>query len=564
MRKIKVMNEKLASLIAAGEVVESPLSVVKELIENSIDAEATSIRIELIESGMGLIKVVDNGLGMSRSDVEKCLLRHASSKVYDESDLNTITTLGFRGEALAAIAAVSEIIISSCDGTNSTKLFANAGVVGEITSTTFRKGTIVEVKNLFYNTPARLKYIVNLYTELAKISDFVTRIALAYPNISFLLINDDKELIKTSISESQLKTISEVYGSNTAKLMDYLQFNNQNYEIEMYISKTQMQRASRKYINIFVNGRYIQSTYLTKALIKVYHNYIPSSRFPLAVINIKCDPSLIDVNIHPHKTEIKFSMSTALKDLLVNEVSKHLSSYTHEVRVASDYDEKITFEQLPLERIFEKVSEVDTTTEENIVISQPSQKFLNVIGQLYGTYILAQNDEGFYIIDQHAAQERINYEKLRKSFNEEEVYKTDLLMPITLEYPLHEYEKLVKKLDEVRELGIGIETFGVNAFVVREVPTWIIKDFEEEIVSIILESLLNNQKITLLDLLDDIIETISCRSSIKANDRLSLTAMEKLLDDLFACDDPYHCPHKRPTVIVYSKENIEKMFMRIM
>ncbi len=565
------MNEHLASLIAAGEVVERPLSIVKELVENSIDAEADEIKIELLDSGMQLLRVVDNGHGMNRDDVERSILRHASSKILQESDLQNIQTLGFRGEALAAIAAVSKLTIFSCDGQDSTKLEVAGGVVTNLESTAFREGTIVEVRSLFYNTPARLKHIVNLYTEIGKITDFLTKLSLAYPTISFTLTNDDKVILNTSKTNNPLKTISEVYGTNTAKLMDFLQFGNHSYQLEMYLSKTQMQRASRKYINVFVNGRYIQSDLITRALIKVYHNYIPSSRYPIIIVNIKCDPSLVDVNIHPHKLEVKFSMHQELKDLITSEVSRHLASYTHEVKVFSDYDDKVTFDQLFLERESVVADKAELVYEErensNKTFADEKrdlEKFCNIIGQLYGTYVLAQNEENFYIIDQHAAQERINYEKLQRAFQATEVFTTELLVPVVLEYPLHEYEKLVSQLERVAAMGFGIEAFGVNSFIIREVPTWVTKDFEEEVISLILEKILNGEKVVLLEIVDDIIEIMSCRQSIKANDRLSILEMEKLIDDLFGCEDPYHCPHKRPTIISYSRKGLEKLFMRIM
>lgn len=580
---IKVMEQSLANLIAAGEVVERPLSILKELLENSIDANANEIKITLKSSGMELISVEDNGIGMSRSDVEKCILRHASSKLYTADDLNAISTLGFRGEALASICAVSKVTINSYDGNESTSMHVLAGVIESISSASAKAGTTVLVESLFYNTPARLKYIVNLHTELNKIIDFITKVCLSHPEISFQLINDDNKIIHTSKSSNVLKVISEVYGVETAKLMDEVSANNSNYSVSAYISKTQMQRASKKYVSVYVNGRVIYNEELIRAIVNVYRLYIPKSRYPFVVLYITCDPSLIDVNIHPHKTEIKFSLYDTLKLLIEEMISTKLSSYSHEVKIFSPYDNKVTFSQLDLVRdekplqeeikpiyndlkIDDKPLYVHEDIKETVIEHKEikNKRFYEIVGQLKGTYILASDDEKMFIVDQHAAQERINYEKLRKVFSEKSLHIHELLVPITIEYPRNEFDLIIKHLDILKEIGIEIESFGYNVIRINSLANWIEKDFEEEVVSYILDQIINEEKIDLLHCLDDIIELISCRSSIKANHKLSILEMETLLDELFTCDDPYHCPHKRPTIITYDYKEIEKMFMRIM
>lgn len=594
MGQIKIMSESLANKIAAGEVVERPLSVVKELVENSIDAGSTKIYITLKNSGVDYISVVDDGVGMDKEDALLCFNRHASSKLTSDEMLFKIATLGFRGEALSSIAAVSNVMLETCNENESTLLEIEAGHILKCTPTVFRKGTTITVTKLFYNTPARLKYIKNLFTESAKIVEYVSKCALANPGIVFKLMNDGKSIIETSGSGDYLKTIRDIYSVEVVKNLTEINVSTQEIDLKMFVAKPSFQRSNKNYINIFVNKRVINSPLIVKTIINEFKDYLPRNRFPFCIINIEIEPELIDVNIHPNKYEIKFSKEEELLETISSEISKFLHGETHKVEYVKRPEEKYEAPQLNLAR--EKMIEIATekfiqkyetpkkeitvneyleneisekeevetiTTKEVVETISDNKTYYEPIGQFNGTYILAQGEDELVLIDQHAAMERINYEKNQDMFKNEKYTFNDLLVPLVLSKSLEEAAIIKNNLASISELGIDIAEFGNNDFVVRSVPSWIENGNEEIIIDLIINKVLDGDKLELIDIKDDVIELISCKESLKANTKMSIAEMEYAIDTLFKCRNPYHCPHGRPIIISLTLSEIEKLFKRV-
>ncbi|HHX93778.1 MAG TPA: DNA mismatch repair endonuclease MutL [Tenericutes bacterium] len=579
MAKIKVMESNLINKIAAGEVIERYASVVKELVENSIDARSTIIKIELKEAGSKEIKVVDNGVGMEEADAKRAFLKHATSKIFTEMDLNRIMTLGFRGEALPSIAAVSEVNLKTSTGEAGISLTLKGGEIIEESSSSARRGTEITVKNLFYNTPARLKYMKSLNTELTNIIDFVNKLALSHPEISFTLINDDKVILNTDGSNNLLKVISAIYGTEVAKKMIPIEYSDDDFIINGFISYPELTRANRNYINIIVNGRVVKNYALSKTIIDSYHTYIMHDRYPVVVLNIKMDPTLVDVNVHPTKLEVKFSKEEELKEILTRQVYEALSKETLIPEIKEDIFIEPNYEQESLllarelnEEITEKfqyesVEETPFFIQEESLLSDlevPDRiPELYPIGQLHGTYILAENENGLYLIDQHAAKEQINYEYYLARLSEVTKDKKQMLVPVTLEYPLNEYLLLMERKELLTNIGFEIEEFGINTILVKAHPAWIRDGSEKDIIEKTFEQVISSGNVSVPKLREDLAITLSCKLALKANKALSKEEMETLLSDLRKCKNPFTCPHGRPVIVHYSIYEIEKMFKRV-
>ena len=573
MNKINVMSENLANKIAAGEVVERIANVVKELVENSIDAGSKNIKIELLLSGTKLIKIVDDGCGMSRDDAKLCFSRHATSKIKNENDLYFINTLGFRGEALAAISSVSNIVLDTYDGTESTYLNLKAGKFITEKTGSMRKGTIIEVSELFYNTPARLKFMKSLNAELALTVNYIEKIALSHPNISFTLFNDGREMIKTSGSNDIYKVIHEIYGLNVSKNMIKIEAENYDYIINGYISNLNLSKSNRNSMITLVNGRVVSNQSVNRTIKDAYHTVLAETKFPIVVINIETDPTLIDVNIHPTKQDIKFSKLESLNDLLfstirtaINEADNTYKGYVEEVKETPvDYNHENNYRYT--ERKIENVRlQFDDEQEEIKYDSEAVKKedvFIKPVGLALGTYLIAQDENVMYMIDIHAANERINYERYMKALKERDVYTTSMLFPITLEYPKNEYMRIHDHLDVLRNAGFKVEEFGINTFRVTEHPSWLKEGYEEESIRRIFELVSEikgefdrvkfNEKAAI---------RLACKMSVKANTNIGYNEQEELLNRLFKCEFPYTCPHGRPTIIKYPIAELEKMFKR--
>lgn len=582
MSKIKVMDELLANKIAAGEVVEKTMNVVKELVENAIDAQADEIEIKLIDSGVKEIKVMDNGIGMDKEDATLAFSRHATSKLKNLDDLFNIESLGFRGEALPSIASVSNIELKTSNGVEGTYLTLSGGKNMQVESSDLQKGTTITVKDLFYNTPVRLKYLKNLYTELANIIDYVNKMALSYPNIKFTLINNDKVLLKTDGSGDLRKVIYEIYGADITKKMIEISAENDDYYIHGYISYPEMTKSNRNAITTLVNGRVIKNNELNKIITDAYHTYIPKDKFPIIVLNIDVDPILIDINIHPTKMDIKFSKMDTLKSLVYDTITEQLTKLTLIPTISTRTEEALRESTIPLYKAFKKeevvepnkqtyeevtldfsVSEQEETTEEEAKEEHKEPRIKKMIprGIVYSTYIIAENEDGMYIIDQHAAAERINYEKVLKSLKEK-VIPIDLLIPVKIELTANEFIVIKRNLDTLKEYGFLAEEFGINTIIVRSHPNWIEETIAEECIRKVVDIIITKESFDFDQFVWRMASTMACRMSVKANDYLSYDDQVYLLEELRHCENPFTCPHGRPTIITYTKYDLEKLFKR--
>ncbi|MGX7196210.1 DNA mismatch repair endonuclease MutL [Enterococcus olivae] len=670
MGKIQELSERLANQIAAGEVVERPASVVKELVENAIDAGSTQIDILLEEAGLRKIQVTDNGEGIVEEDVENAFKRHATSKIHTRDDLFRIRTLGFRGEALPSIASVSEVTIdtASQEEQQGTFLRMKGGTIEERRPSALRQGTKITVEHLFFNTPARLKYVKTLQTELANIGDIVNRLALSHSDIAFRLVHDGNKMLSTSGNGDLKQAIAGIYGLQTAKKMRELQAKDLDFEITGYISLPEVTRASRNYMSTIINGRYIKNFALNKAIVNGYGSKLMVGRFPLAVLEIRMDPLLVDVNVHPTKQEVRLSKEEELTTLIsqtINEVlreenlipnaadnlrfkkkvsdqkkAEQLSIELEQPRASKtdlsfdkqtgDFYIEESFEQpvdnfvdnhgdkpgefsknanedrskvdTPIENRqvnfletdngkkenvenFDETPWTDEETEGNTTLhpefdlqdkgqqmiervmeeEAPKQRFpeLEYFGQMHGTYLFAQSQDGLYIVDQHAAQERIKYEYFRKQIGEVGDDLQELLVPIVLDYPNSDALKLKEQTEALKKVGIALEEFGANSFIVRAHPTWYPSGQEEEIIREMIDMLLTTGKVSVHQFREATAIMMSCKRSIKANHYLNPQQARVLLEDLAQCENPFNCPHGRPVLIHFTNSDMERMFKRI-
>ena len=607
MSKIRLLDDDLANKIAAGEVVERPASVVKELLENSIDANSTVIEIFIEAAGLKSIRIVDNGDGIASDDVKRAFLRHATSKIKDETDLFRIRTLGFRGEALPSIASVSHMTLETSTGDGAgRRLILEGGKIITDEGSPARKGTDITVSQIFYNTPARLKYLRSEATELGNISDIVNRLAFSYPNISFKLMSNGKLLLKTVGNGNLSQVFASVYGLETAKKMKSFNASSLDFQIDGLLSAPEITRASRNYMTILINGRYVKNFLISKAIIDAYHTLLPINRYPFVLLNVKMDPYLVDVNVHPTKMEVRLSKEQELMALVTGTIREELLRDTHipSMAVAPVLIQKVEQEEpvqqsLSLHKM--KIDKVNKTCgqKEGVLGYKPSKEAIDIynkqleeqapvmtvkeevavypvgekeqaiprlyaIGQMHGTYILAQNENGLYLVDQHAAQERMKYEHYKVEIGRVEQTLQDLLLPITLEYAVDQVIKIKEVREELQAVGIHLEEFGGNSFIVRTIPTWFPSGQEEAIIEGLIEQILSSRKLDIAKLRENIAIMMSCKASIKANQHLRQDEMQALLDDLVAANNPLTCPHGRPVMIHYSVRELEKMFKRVM
>ena len=585
MSKIHVMSEALANKISAGEVVERCSSIVKELVENSIDASSTEIKVELIKGGLESIKVTDNGIGMDKEDALLAFGRHATSKILRDDDLFFIDTMGFRGEALPSIASVSEVELKTSDGVDSTYIHIKGGEILENTSGDLRVGTSITVTNLFYNTPARLKYLKAENTETYNSVSLIEKLALAHPKIKFSLLSNDRIIVKTSGSDNLLKTIHEIYGLNVSNKMLEFKASNNDFDIYGYICKPEILRSNRNDLNTFVNDRVIRNSEINKAINDAYHTYKPDGKYPVVVLKINTDPTLVDVNIHPTKQDVKISkmpelydlIYTTIKDtlyhnlLIPNALKEESVNIIKDSVIADIVTSMAKKEEQPIQTelnfqvsVEENAPELKTS-DELVVNKEMKNLVLYPVGLALGTYIIAQNEEGIYLIDQHAAQERVNYERYLHALRKKEVTTTYLLIPITIELSASDFLTLKENLHILTDMGFILEEFGVNTYIVKAHPTWILQDYEEESIRKIIDLVIDiKDKFDPIKFNDHLAATLACKMSIKANMRISHEAQQELLNELVMCDNPYNCPHGRPTIIKFSIYDLERMFKRVM
>ncbi|MBY0099291.1 DNA mismatch repair endonuclease MutL [Mesobacillus maritimus] len=667
MGKIKQLDDALSNKIAAGEVVERPASVVKELVENSIDAGSTIVEIDLEEAGMAKIRITDNGGGIEEEDVLIAFQRHATSKIKDENDLFRIRTLGFRGEALPSIASVARLEMKTSTGeTAGTRIVIEGGKVVTVEKADSRKGTDITVSDLFYNTPARLKYMKTIHTELGNITDVVNRLALSHPEVSIRLVHNGRKLLYTTGNGDVRQVLAAIYGMNMVKNMIAISGESLDYKIKGWITLPEITRASRNYISTMINGRFIKNYPLAKAIQEGYHTLLPIGRFPLVLLDIQMDPLLVDVNVHPSKMEVRLSKEQELNQLVtetikrtfktqqlipagftapVPKVEKPKSEQTYfeldhmpekeallpkspfegngEIREAwspsqsqgnlqtrkidsvdaePEHIEATNWSSISANHSFQQEQEYSSVaTQSQYELDDPESRgiaeseewptlgandqfgtpppnrgtqdvsgvpsrvpTLYPIGQMHGTYILAQNEKGLYIIDQHAAQERIKYEYFREKVGQVESELQEMLVPLTFEYSPDESIRINEYLPELEKVGVFLEPFGPNSFIVRAHPQWLPRGEEKETIEEMIEQLLQMKKVDIKKLREEAAILMSCKGSIKANRHLRNDEIQALLDELRRSSDPFTCPHGRPIIVHYSTYEMEKMFKRVM
>ena len=558
MKSIEILSSKLSNMIAAGEVIERPSSVIKELVENSLDAKSTRIEIHVRDAGRTYMEVIDNGEGMSKENLELSILRHATSKIKDEQDLFRIKTLGFRGEALPSIASVSLLMIASSTGdVGYTLTPTDHG--HQLVPSSARKGTQIIVKDLFYNTPARLKYLKNDYIEASQCIEVVTKFALAYPNVAFHFTLDEKVIFTTSGQGELLAVIQTIFGFDVATKMEPIMIDHPDFKVKGYLGLPEIAKSHRYHMYTFVNGRMVYMPKINQALVEAYQPYLPPVRFPFFVLDLSIEPSLLDVNVHPAKREIRFSKEEVLKTILFTEVSQLLNNTNLTPMITKDLS---TFQGATM------LSESNHTDD----VEQLSLEFsplhdalsLTVVGQLQALYIAASDHfGGIYLIDQHAAHERVNYEKNLMSVKQNR-HKIEPLTPFLLKVSPSLKKRMTEEvLQQLEQVGVTIIPFGPDSYKLETIPLWVL-DKQDPVfyVEHLLEQIFEQNKLDEDTLRLYAIASKSCKTSIKANDYLSLPEMQQLVDDLLKCDHPYTCPHGRPTMIQWSKASLEKLFNR--
>lgn len=645
MGKIKELETSLANKIAAGEVVERPSSVVKELLENAIDAQATEINIEVEQSGVSSIRVVDNGTGIAQEDLGLVFHRHTTSKIVADDDLFHIRTLGFRGEALASISSVAKVTLKTCtDNENGHEIYAEDGKIIHQKPAKAKKGTDIQVDSLFYNTPARLKYIKSLYTELGKITDIVNRMAMSHPEIRISLVSDGKKLLSTNGSGRTNEVMAEIYGMKVAKDLVHISGDTSDYHLEGFVAKPEHSRSNKHYISIFINSRYIKNFVLNKAILEGYHTLLTIGRFPICYINIQMDPILVDVNVHPTKLEVRLSKEDQLYDLIVTKIREafkdkilipqnDLNHAPKKNKVLETFEQqKINFEKQQsqigetsapyvhdqkdknhdVESHKNNLDSTSSTNNESTEVSNElhnyiddsylqSQKevlfdmeqntsneyeisnqqsndikgtvsqtphrrvpYMEIVGQVHGTYIIAQNENGMFMIDQHAAQERIKYEYFREKIGEVTNEVQNLLIPLTFHFSKDEQMIIDQYKDELDKVGVHLEHFGGHDYIVNSYPVWFPKEEAEEIIKDMIELVLKHKSVDVKKIREDAAIMMSCKKSIKANHYLKNNEMADLIDQLREAEDPFTCPHGRPIIINFSNYELEKLFKRVM
>ncbi|MGO1862590.1 MAG: DNA mismatch repair endonuclease MutL [Staphylococcus equorum] len=648
MGKIKELQTSLANKIAAGEVVERPGSVVKELLENAIDAQATEINIEVEQSGVASIRVVDNGTGIHIEDLGLVFHRHATSKLDADDDLFHIRTLGFRGEALASISSVSKVTLKTCtDNQEGQEIYVENGEILNQKPAKAKQGTDILVESLFYNTPARLKYIKSLYTELGKITDIVNRMAMSHPDIRISLISDGRTILKTNGSGRTNEVMAEIYGMKVAKDLVHITGETSDYRLEGYVAKPEHSRSNKHYISIFINGRYIKNFLINKAILEGYHTLLMVGRFPICYINIEMDPILVDVNVHPTKLEVRLSKEDQLFELIVEKIREafkdrilipqnDMNKLTQKNKVLDKFEQqKIDFEKRKQQRdathstnlnfdlddnqpnetkqfnqsLDNTLSSPNTTPDDSYSVqestydyaktqrdvlndmeeqditdtlapsedvaeasdikgsisSNPSQRipYMEVVGQVHGTYIIAQNENGMFMIDQHAAQERIKYEYFREKIGDVSNEIQNLLIPLTFHFSKDELMIINQHVEELDKVGVHLEPFGGNDYIVDSYPVWFPAAEAEEIIKDMIEYVLEHKKVNVKKIREEAAIMMSCKKSIKANHYLKNNEMADLVNQLRETEDPFTCPHGRPIIINFSNYELERLFKRI-
>lgn len=635
MSKIILLDENTINKIAAGEVVERPASVVKELVENAIDAASTAITVEIKEGGLSLIRITDNGSGIDPSDINNAFLRHSTSKIRKMEDLMTVSSLGFRGEALASIAAVSqvEMLTKTFDNLTGIRYVIEGGLERAFEEVGCPEGTTFIVKNIFYNTPVRRKFLKTPATEAAYVAELMNRLALGNPHISFKFINNGQIKLHTSGNNSLKDCIYTVFGKDIAKNLIEVNVTNHDFHLKGYIGKPLISRANRTYENYYINGRYIKSKVIQKAIEDAYKSKLTLHQYPFTVFNIEVFSELIDVNVHPTKMEIRFNNEISVYEFVYSALSKALSEQDLIPEVSFDVkksmikaeyqpslpepfevkrrestkitdviqDEKIqddislvresseanrlyfnhtTAERNKSDDIIKTENEVKTVKsstgipekliqgeqidyKESLFTDADAMKEHKVIGQLFNTYWIVEFKDKYYIIDQHAAHERVLYEKIINALKSMRVNSQQLLTPLIVNLSMKEKDRLNKHMILFKELGFEIEDFGGDAVAIRSVPYIFEKPIHPNDFIMILDRLEDEYKEEKYGIILDEIASMACKAAVKAHDKMTSLEYQKLIDELLLLENPFNCPHGRPTIIAMTRYELEKKFKRI-
>jgi len=573
MGNIRILPEKVANQIAAGEVIERPASVVRELLDNSIDAGADRLNIQIEEGGKRLIRLRDNGSGMDKDDMLLALERHATSKITTVSDLFSIKTLGFRGEALPSICSVSRIEITSrpADRLTGYRLKASGGEMKSIDETGAPAGTTVEVRDIYFNTPARRKFLRADRTETGHIIDTLSRIILPFTNIHLRLDDAGKTLLNLPASENELNRLSVLFGRDVAvSLIDTYRERN-GVKIRAYLAPPDFSRSRSDRIYIYINNRNIRDKLVTRSVMEGYGQRLMKGRYPQVVVFLDIDPTLVDINVHPAKQEVRFHQSRMVYQALSSTIERALTdqfkSFSYEGHKRPEVIEDKVFSQVKVSEPAWEYSVVDEkgSTDPEIKVQQKPllKKIPQIIGQLKDTYLLFQSEDGLLLVDQHAAHERILYERLKKNYFSSGIESQAFLIPMSLELSLKEGRILIEKIDQMSALGFELEHFGGNTFLVRSVPSVLANVELESFLLDLIPVLEEEEHLTSEKAMDRLITVMACHGAIRAGQRMSHREMELLLEQLEEMDLPTNCPHGRPIFRKFSYYEIEKMFKRV-
>lgn len=644
MAKIQLLDQKTIDNIAAGEVIERPASVVKELVENAVDAKANAVTVEIKDGGMTLIRVTDNGIGIPKDQVKTAFLRHATSKIRSVEDLLSVSSLGFRGEALSSISAVAqvELVTKTAESFSGVSYKIYGGEEEAFDDIGAPDGTTFLVKNLFYNTPARRKFLKSATTEAGYVEQMMVHIALSHPEISFKFIHNNKNKIYTSGNGKVKDIIYHIYGRDVAGALIPLEAQNEDVKVTGFVAKSYVSRGNRNYESYFINGRYIKSSIIYKAIEEGYRTFTMKHRYPFVCLDFKIDQELLDVNVHPTKMEIRFRNGREIYELVVDAVRAALLQKdlvqdvlretpkkkelpkTKEVKKPEPFEvnrrkeevqkvdqqgqgvqQQVEKQRQAVQQQIEKpshpVKKTLTASESSKNTKKPTYAGLNyntqkkefpqyktdelssnqmtlredpvfsvqarpdrkILGQLFKTYWLIEYEDQLFIMDQHAAHEKVNYERLMKNFKEKEIYSQRLEPPMVVTVSMTEAEALTRYKDAFAGLGFTIESFGGNEYCIREVPANLYGIGERDLFMELLDAVSQENGTLDTEVIASKIATMACKMSIKGNQRVSLMEVEHLLDELMKLENPYQCPHGRPTIIKMSKYEIDKKFKRI-
>lgn len=595
MSKIHVLSEHLTNMIAAGEVVDRPANIVKECVENAMDAHAKVIQVEVYQGGIDRIIITDDGDGMDYEDAHLAFMRHATSKMWDEADLFNIQTMGFRGEAIPSIASVAHVDLETNNGQECTHIVYDYGKLDCEEYTNCPKGTKIDVSGLFVKTPARFKHLKSINYEFSIIANLINRLALSHPEIRFRLSHDDRVVFQTSGNGKIQEILYQMYGREVATNAVEFDAKNDDFHIYGYAVQPKISRATKYFMFLSLNTRLIRSNALQKAILDAYEDFMPKNRYPIVVLQIESDTQLVDVNVHPNKWEVRLSKQADLVELIRTTLTNQLRSSLKTVEVKQKKTEpiyeqpKITFpypvqqekveikkKEDTIEQSFSNYTKVEDFKEKEVIVNQTIVQeevkeydhgyvffdHLQVLAQLHDSYILCSNEDGLVIVDQHAAQERYHYEQIKEAFNQKVTQKQPLMAPIQLDVSPDVMAQVDTINEKVDYFGLNFEAFGTDQLIVREVPLWFQDVHQEDFLQDLIDYFMQNQQVDLNALRHKVLATMACHSSIRFNRPLSMDEMKQVIEDLKKCKQPYHCPHGRPTVITLSDNDLRKEFER--